>query len=654
MKINSYHYYVGDFETTVYKGQERTDVWCAAIAELFDESDNVIVLGSIDSFFDYIVDKKQNIVCYFHNLKFDGSFWLDYLMKEKKYKQALYSLDGSDDYQSQRFLPKSKMKNKTFSYSISSLGQWYKIIIKTNNKIIELRDSLKLLPFSLKRIGVSFQTKHKKLEMEYEGLRYPNCAISEEELKYIKNDVLVLKEAMEIMFQEGHKKLTIGSCCLSEYKYLIGRKKYNEYFPDIYKMEIPENIYGSPNAGEYIRKSYRGGWCYLVKGKENKIIHNGCTADVNSLYPSMMSAESLNNYPIGVPKFWQGDYIPVDAQRKDRYYFVRLRTKFYLKPGYLPTIQIKNSLLYKGTEMLETSDIYYKDKYYDSYKDANGEIKEAFVTLTLTQTDYKLIREHYDLVDCKILDGCYFESAVGIFDVYIEKYKNIKLNSKGAKRELAKLFLNNLYGKMASSPDSNFKVAYIKEDNSIGFYTVLAKDKVPGYIPVGSAITSYARSFTIHAAQKNYHGVNAHGFIYADTDSIHCDLSKEELQGIRVHDKNFCCWKLESDWDIAKFIRQKTYVEHIVKEDGENIEAYYNIKCAGMPEHCKNLFLLSMGEHIKNEEKIRSKLSEREQDFISRKRTLDDFAVGLVIPGKLLPKRIDGGILLVPTTYEMR
>lgn len=654
MKINSYHYYVADFETTVYKGQERTDVWSAAISELFDESDQVTVLGSIDSLFEYLCGKRQNIVCYFHNLKFDGSFWLDYLIKEKKYKQALYSIDGTEDYQSQRFLPKSKMKNKTFSYSISSMGQWYKIDIKINNKIIELRDSLKLLPFSLKRIGNSFQTKHRKLDMEYEGLRYPNCKILEEELRYIKNDVLVLKEAMEIMFREGHKKLTIGSCCLSEYKYLIGRKKYNEYFPDIYKMEIDEKIYGSPNAGEYVRKSYRGGWCYLVKGKENKLIRNGCAADVNSLYPSMMSAESLNNFPIGYPKFWRGNYLPNEAQRKDHYYFIRLRTKFYLKPGYLPTIQIKNSTLYKGTEMLETSDIKHNGKYYECYKDFNGEIKQAFVTLTLTQTDYKLITEHYDLVDCEILDGCYFVSAVGIFDKYIEKYKTIKLSSKGARKELAKLFLNNLYGKMASSPDSNFKIAYVKDDNSIGFYTIVAKDKVPGYIPVGSAITSYARNFTIRAAQKNYHGVNSPGFIYADTDSIHCDIPQEELKGIRLHNKNFCCWKLESEWDFAKFIRQKTYVEHIVKQDGESIEPYYNIKCAGMPEHCKNLFLLSIGEHIDNEEKILAKLSEREKDFISRKRTLNDFAVGLVIPGKLLPKRIPGGTLLVPTTYEMR
>ena len=217
------------------------------------------------------------------------------------------------------------------------------------------------------------------------------------------------------------------------------------------------------------------------------------------------------------------------------------------------------------------------------------------IELTLTMTDYYLLIDHYELVDFEILDGCYFYSQVGIFDEYIDKYKNKKIGSKGAKRELAKLFLNNLYGKLASSTDSSFKIAYVKEDKSIGFIPVTEHEKEAGYIACGSAITSYARNFTIRAAQKNYYGKDKRGFIYADTDSIHCDLEPEEITGIKVHDKNFCCWKLESCWDKAIFTRQKTYIEHVVKEDLEPIEEpYHNIKCAGMPDKCKNLFALSM------------------------------------------------------------
>lgn len=649
MNTRKYRYFTGDFETTVYKGQVNTEVWASACVELFTE--DVKIFNSIDEQYKYFLSLDCNVCVYYHNLKFDGAFWLSYLLVDLGYEQAY--IKHSDDINDMEWIPPKEMKNKTFTYSISNMGQWYRITIKDKNRFIEIRDSLKLLPFSVKRIGESFGTKHKKLDMEYTGFRYAGCEITDSEKEYIANDVLVVKEALEIMFTEGHNKLTIGSCCLAEYKKSIGGKNYERLFPDVYKIPI-DPIHSYETAGDWIKHSYRGGWCYLVKGKEKQILTNGTTADVNSLYPSMMSSESGNRYPVGEPTFWYGNYIPDEALKPNRYYFIRIKTRFYLKENMLPFIQIKNTLLYKGTESLETSDIYNPEdgKYYSQYIDTKGNVQEAIVTLTLTMTDFELIKEHYELVDFEIIDGCYFRSAIGIFDNYIDKYKKIKLENKGAKRELAKLFLNNLYGKMASSKNSSYRVAYIKEDKSVGFMTVIANDKKPGYVPVGSAITSYARNFTIRAAQKNFYGKDKDGFIYADTDSIHCNLPPEKIKGITVHPKDFCCWKLESNWDKAIFIRQKTYIEHVTHEDLEPLDKpFYNIKCAGMPEKCKQLFLRSMeGDLAKDDEH----LTDEERDFLSKKRELTDFDVGLVVPSKLMPKRIRGGVLLTPTTYEMR
>lgn len=636
-----------DFETTVYKNQDHTEVWASACVEL--GTDDVKIFHSIDETFEYFKSLKCNLICYYHNLKFDGAFWLSYLIQDLGMKQAI--TQTSEDINSMEWIPTQLMKDNTFKYSISDMGQWYTITIKTHNQIIEIRDSLKLLPFSVKAIGKSFKTTHQKLDMEYTGFRYAGCEITDAEKEYIGNDVLVVNEALQIMYKQGHNKLTIGACCLAEYKRLIGKSLYEKYHPNLYEIELDKDTYGSETVGDYIRKSYRGGWCYLVKGKENKVYHNGVTADVNSLYPSMMSSESLNKYPVGTPVFWKGNEIPEEAKAVDKFYFVRIRTRFYLRRGKLPFVQVKNTLLYKANEMLETSDIRDKEGFYhDTVKMPDGSIRPAYLEMTLTMTDFILLKEHYELVDFEILDGCYFDAVVGIFDAYIEKYKKIKLESKGALRQLAKLFLNNLYGKMASNTRSSFKVAFLKDDKSVGFYTVIQNDKTPGYIPVGSAITSYARNFTIRAAQKNFYGVNNRGFIYADTDSIHCDLKAEELIGIKVHDKDFCCWKLESYWDEAIFVRQKTYIEHVTHEDMEAIEnPYYNVKCAGMPDKCKNLFIESMkgGEVDENR-------PEEEKKFLKKKRDITDFKVGLKIPGKLLPKRINGGIVLTETTYEMR
>lgn len=662
MKQREYRYFMGDFETTVYKGQVNTEVWASALVELF--SDKVTILHSISETFDYLVSLNCNVVVYYHNLKFDGAFWLSYLLVDKKFKQA-YDKIG-DKETDVKWKQQFKMFNNTFKYSISDRGMWYSIIVKVKNHFIEIRDSLKLLPFSVKRIGESFGTKHKKLDMEYTGFRYAGCEITKEEQEYIANDVLVVKEALEIMFKQGHNKLTIGSCCLEEYKKICQSSleiqlDYAEMFPNLYDFKIDKQEHKYDNAGDWLRKSYRGGWCYLVKGKENKIKTNGTTADVNSLYPSMMSSKSGNKYPIGLPKFWTGNFIPEEALKENMYYFVRIKTRFYIKDNYLPFIQVKGDLKYKGTESLEDSDVYNHEngQKYPYYIDKNGNIQQAKVELTLTMTDYQLIKDHYELVDFEIIDGCYFYSMVGIFDEYINKYAKIKKESKGALRELAKLFLNNLYGKMASSTDSSFKIAYVKDDKSIGFMQVVENEKKPGYIAIGSAITSYSRNFTIRAAQKNYYGAEKRGFIYADTDSIHCDLLPQEIKGIEVDNKEFCCWKLESCWDKAIFTRQKTYIEHVTHENLiplDESKQYNNIKCAGMPKKCKDLFEISM----QGTADVNENWSDEEKEFLFDKdnnpivRDYSDFKVGLKVPDKLRPIRIRGGVLLVNTTYEMR
>lgn len=642
--------YAADFETTVYKGQERTDVWSSAFSELFSETEEVTIHHTIKETYDYFSNMKEDVIAYYHNLKFDGAFWLDFLMNEMGYTTALSEVQCGEK-KAEKWIDNKNMNPKTLKCSISSMGQWYTITIKTNKNVIELRDSLKLLPFTLARIGKSFKLKHQKLEMEYDGFRFPGCDITDEEKAYIANDVLVLREALEFMFSEGHDKLTIGACCLSEFVNGFGKEDYDSIFPDIYKIPIDES-YGSPNAGEYVRKSYRGGWCYVVKAKRNEIKTNGTTADVNSLYPSMMSSESRNRFPVGRPTFysmknssdatkkWWLNHIMWNANTMQQYYFVRFKTRFYLKHGKLPFIQIKNSFRFCGTDSLETSDYYDKKegRYYTQwYKpDETGKpvLTDTAVTLTMTMIDLKLMLEHYDVVNFELLDFCCFNTEIGLFDDYMEKYKNIKQNSTGAMRELAKLFLNNLYGKMAASTDSSFKVPFIKPDGVIGLRDVEANDKKPGYIPIGSAITSYARNFTIRAAQQNYYGIDEPGFIYADTDSIHCDLPPEALKGIRVHPTDFCAWKLESCWDTAIFTRQKTYIEHITKENLEPIDSpYYNVKCAGMPESCKKLFIKGMENN---------------------EYQLSDFKIGLILPGKLMPRRIKGGILLCETTFEMR
>ena len=110
MNTVKYEYYVGDFETTVYEKQEYTEVWASACVQI--GSDDVKIFHSIDEQFRYFKELNKNVCVYYHNLKFDGAFWLSFLLKDLKFKQAFLQED-KNDINTISAVPIKKMKNNT-------------------------------------------------------------------------------------------------------------------------------------------------------------------------------------------------------------------------------------------------------------------------------------------------------------------------------------------------------------------------------------------------------------------------------------------------------------------------------------------------------------------------------------------------------------
>ena len=71
--------------------------------------------------------------------------------------------------------------------------------------------------------------------------------------------------------------------------------------------------------------------------------------------------------------------------------------------------------------------------------------------LEVEQVEQQIYEETY-------VDGWMFRGKVGMFKDYIDKWMYVKTHEKGAKKLLAKLMLNNLYGKFATNPDVTGKV----------------------------------------------------------------------------------------------------------------------------------------------------------------------------------------------------
>jgi len=635
--MRHFNYYVADLETTTIentKHQNQTDVWLCGYSKLF--KDEIETFTNLSDMIITLRRKRENIICFFHNLKFDGQFIVSWLLN-----------NGFTYFDCEE----RKLTNYEFSCCISDMGQWYSVSMKTTDgkHILRFADSFKLLPFSLKRIGIAFQTQHQKLEIDHNIYRPIGYIPTDEEETYFKHDILVLREAMEIFFSKGHTKMTIGSCALEDFlggktpkNHLqeTDKKEYKKaFFPDLTKQELPE-CFGSKNTDHYVRKSYRGGWCYLNPSKAEKIIQGGDVYDVNSLYPSVMHSQSNNKYPIGLATYYtnrdvdtkQYKHVKIETNLLDKLsqiyedknssFVVRFKSRFKLKNGYLPFIQIKNDLNYKPTEHLTTSDFYcaFTGNHVPYLMTGENHDKKIFAypELTLTEPDFMRFLKHYDTSSLVILDFAVFSTTIGIFDDYIDKHFEEKQNSTGAKRELAKLFLNNLYGKLASSEDSSHRIPYLDEDGIVQFETKEELNKKTLHIASGSYVTAYAREFTIHYAQLNYDR-----FIYADTDSLHLE-NFDAPKGIITHPTNLLQWSHDKRFTRGKYVKQKTYINEVQNKDGSR---ELKITCAGMNEKIKTEF--------------------------KKHYDIDDFSRGLVMNGKLLPKRVRGGVILVETTHKI-
>ena len=153
----------------------------------------------------------------------------------------------------------------------------------------------------------------------------------------------------------------------------------------------------------------------------------------------------MKNYCLfGEPIFFNGKY------QDDKVYslFIQMITcSFEIKENKIPTIQLKNNMSFKANEYLESS---------------NNEI----VCLVLTNVDLKLFLEQYNVYELEYVCGWKFKGINGIFEKYIDKWIKRKneatISGNKGQRTLAKLMLNSLYGKFATSLEVQSKIPYMR------------------------------------------------------------------------------------------------------------------------------------------------------------------------------------------------
>ena len=493
-----------DFETTINPLDCR--VWSWGSMAVDDYDDYVTGIG-VGSYVTYMLSAPS--VTYFHNLAFDGSFILDYILK--------------DGY---IWVAKNPGKGQ-FSTVISNMNKFYSItIVSKEGMKVELRDSLKKIPLPVRDVPKAFNLESSKGDIDYEMERPVGYLPSQEEWDYLYRDIFIMAQAMRIVLASGMKRLTVGADSLAEFKSLHG-KGFERTFPVL-----------SKTVDDDIRLAYRGGIAMPNKKYARKRVGRGIVIDKNSMYPWVMRTKLL---PYGKP--WWSEVEDDDADLS----ILSLTFTAKLKPNHVPCIQIKRSIQFNSQEFLE-------------------EVNEP-TTVSITSVDLELWQEQYDIKIWALNGYWNFKGIEGLFNDYIDKWMAVKANSTGGARTIAKLHLNSLYGKFAKNTDVTGKRPVLDETGTVQYVMCDHEESNPVYTAMGAFITAYARQDLIRSAQANYDR-----FLYCDTDSLHLLGDDEPDLWLHPTDLGAWKVEHGGQpFDEAVFLRAKQYCERFGDYDDVHI-----------------------------------------------------------------------------------
>lgn len=568
---------VADFETITRADDCR--VWAWAVAQVAAKPSTAYGTD-IHSFLSYVATAPKRLY-WFHNLAFDGKFIID----------ALFRLGYEWVHDSPRA--------GQFSTLVSGKGKFYQLrVCFYNGAEVKFQDSLKVFPMSVKRLAGAFNLPEGKGDLDYEEWRPVGHVLTDEEQDYIRRDVEIVAEALGINAEQGLTKMTIGANAFGFFKKQMGTRKFEHWFPLL-----------TPDEDAEIRLSYRGGFTYVNPRFAGRDVYGGVSVDYNSMYPSMLISKW---YPVGAAHMFYGRYVSRFAtddgdevpawQPEHDLYVQTLTCTFELKPDRVPTVQLRNSGFYGKHEYVRKT------------------VEPTQITLTCV--DLRLLFDNYE-VDVWSWDGGYwFSTAHGseLFGPYVEHWGKVKRESKGAMRQLAKLMLNNIYGKFATNPDVTGKRPVMGDDGCVKWVMGEHEERNGVYIPVGTFTTAYARDTLIRAIHENWDR-----FIYCDTDSMHLEGTADPA-GIPLHGTNLCAWKVEGTFSHARHLRAKCYIWDL---NGE-----LSVTCAGMPDNVKALCTFDNFHYgLSNIDPVTGKVIEG--------------------AGKLTPVAVPGGVVLEPRKYVL-
>lgn len=502
--------------------------------------------------------------------------------------------------------------------------------------------------------------KVKKLvgDLDYTVLRTPKTKLTDTELAYCFNDVLVMYYGLQQYKEKyGHiidipftqtgevrKEVIERMNVSSEYKY---RKRCLKL--------IPETI----EDYSLLCDCFMGGYTHSNAVHTDIVLDNVCSKDISSSYPTVMCLEKY-------PMTYFEETIPCDDYFNNDNY------------SYIITFDVEHLRSKRWNTWLSFS----KCTKIKGYSLDNGRVLKAdFVQLSLTNVDYEMFQLCYDfenlnIIDFRVSSNDYLSPT---FVKYILELYGNKTTLKGIEEQeplymKSKQYVNSMYGMMVTKnitdtiefEEDRWKKELLNENS---FYTKIASEKKKlsktfGAFQFGVWVTAYAR-------RNLWQGILAldYNVVYCDTDSIKyidCDSNFFNEYNEKIAERE------NERADMLGIPREKfcpkdrNCVSHrlgIFDDDGQ----YQKFKTLGAKKYC----------YVDNDNKLHMTVSGVRKSAVSQLHNIEEFKDGTVFDvehaQKLLMTYIDDmttivwnkgqydefyskyqyGICAQPTTYSL-
>lgn len=463
------------------------------------------------------LNDKRKLVVYVHNLAFEFQFMRKYF----------------------NWIDVFSTKERNPIKALTDLG-------------IEFRDSYILsgLPLFLVAENLTSHTVKKLVgDLDYSLIRTPNTPLTEKELAYCLNDVIILVDYIDEQIEQYGNISKIPLTNTGRVRLAVKEKAFNKTNYSITRKTM-ENLTLSPDLYKQMKRSFAGGFTHANKNHVGKIVKGVQSMDFTSSYPTVLLAS--NRFPMSKP-------FAYDYQSKEKFLedLKNPRKMFFFTATFTELVT-----------KLDFENYLSKSKCFDTDNlvENNGRVWSASkLSIVICSIDFEIIQQCYDWEDVEFSDITMFTTS------YLPKYmlqsviefyqkKTTLKGVQGKEREylLFKGMLNSLYGMTVTDfakPEITYTDDWGKEmldlKKCIDEYNT---DKGRFlYYPWGVVVTALAR--------KNlWSGILELGndYVYSDTDSVkfinaekHQDYFKRYNEDITNQLKTMCKLKGFNYEDLA-------------------------------------------------------------------------------------------------------